>query len=411
MNTIDKITCPNCSFNFDVEEVLSSKIKEKLIQDFKSEKERWIEDINRSKKALEEQQKSFEEKKKRENEIFKQKLEEALESRKGELRKNMDEEYLGKINLQKEELERKTKQLNALKDKEIELERMRMKMEEQEKEIELRLFKKMQEEMQTKEETIRKRMEEAMHLKLLEKEKMLEQQKKLIEEMKRKSEQGSMQLQGEVQELAIEDYLASQFPLDEIEEIRKGQRGGDCIQVVHTRKKRNCGRIYYESKRTKEFQNSWIEKFKNDIRDKGADLAVLVTQAYPKDFERMGQLNGIWICSFEEFKSLCYVLRDSIIRLDMLKSSQENKGDKMHMLYDYLTSNEFKMQVEGIVEGFTQMQNDLQKEKNAMQRIWNQREKQIQKVLLNTSSLYGSIQGLAGNSIGKIDSLEMPEQP
>lgn len=411
MNTIDKITCPNCSFNFDVEEVLSSKIKEKLIQDFKTEKERWIEDINRSKKALEEQQKSFEEKKKRENEIFKQKLEEALESRKGELRKNMDEEYLGKINLQKEELERKTKQLNALKDKEIELERMRMKMEEQEKEIELRLFKKMQEEMQTKEETIRKRMEEAMQLKLLEKEKMLEQQKKLIEEMKRKSEQGSMQLQGEVQELAIEDYLASQFPLDEIEEIRKGQRGGDCIQVVHTRKKRNCGRIYYESKRTKEFQNSWIEKFKNDIRDKGADLAVLVTQAYPKDFERMGQLNGIWICSFEEFKSLCYVLRDSIIRLDMLKSSQENKGEKMHMLYDYLTSNEFKMQVEGIVEGFTQMQNDLQKEKNAMQRIWNQREKQIQKVLLNTSSLYGSIQGLAGNSIGKIDSLEMPEQP
>jgi len=121
-------------------------------------------------------------------------------------------------------------------------------------------------------------------------------------------------------------------------------------------------------------------------------------------------MNGIWICSFEEFKSLSYVLRDSIIRMDKIRESQVNKGDKMSMLYEYLTSNEFKLQVEGIVEGFTQMQNDLQREKNAMQKIWNQREKQISKVLLNTSSMYGSIQGLAGNSISNIDALEMPEQ-
>ena len=227
--------------------------------------------------------------------------------------------------------------------------------------------------------------------------------------MKRKSEQGSMQLQGEIQELAIEEYLMSNFPLDSIEEIKKGARGGDCVQIVQTRENANCGKIYYESKRTKEFQPAWIEKFKTDIRRIGADTGVIVTQAYPKGMDRMGLKNGIWICSFEEFKSLSHVLRDSIIKIDAVKSSQLNKGDKMEMLYEYLTSNEFKLQVEGIVEGFTQMQTDLQKEKNAMHKIWNQREKQIQKVLLNTTGMYGSIRGLAGSSVARIDSLELPE--
>jgi len=410
MSKIEKITCPSCNFNFAVEDAISGKIREQMMKDFEEERQEWTQKLSKSKQDLEKQQKEFEEKKKKENEIFKSRLEKALEEQSQSIRTDLDKEFQERIKRQTEELERKSKQLNDLRNKEIELEQLKRQMIEQEKEIELKLQKQMLDELNRKEELIRKQAREDIHMKLLEKDKLLETQKKMIEEMKRKAEQGSMQLQGEVQELAIEDYLVSNFPLDTIEEIRKGARGADCIQVVNTRTKHQCGRIYYESKRTKDFQPSWLEKFKADIRSIGADLGVLVTQAYPKGIDRMVQMNGIWICSFEEFKSLSYVLRDSIIRMDKIRESQVNKGDKMSMLYEYLTSNEFKLQVEGIVEGFTQMQNDLQREKNAMQKIWNQREKQISKVLLNTSSMYGSIQGLAGNSISNIDALEMPEQ-
>ncbi len=238
--------------------------------------------------------------------------------------------------------------------------------------------------------------------------KQLEDQKKLTEEMKRKQEQGSMQLQGEVQELAIEEWLAVQFPLDSIEEIKKGARGGDCIQIVNTRTRQNCGTIYYESKRTKDFQLSWIEKFKADIRDKGANIGVLVTEVMPSDMARMGLKDGIWICNYEEFKGLCAVIRESIVQISMAVSSQENKGDKMHLLYDYLTSNTFRMQVEAIVEGFSQMKADLEVEKRSMQRIWKQREKQLEKVITNTIDMYGSIKGIAGNAIQSVKALELP---
>ncbi len=238
--------------------------------------------------------------------------------------------------------------------------------------------------------------------------KQLEDQKKLTEEMKRKQEQGSMQLQGEVQELAIEEWLATQFPLDTIDEIKKGARGGDCLQIVNTRSAQNCGTIYYESKRTKDFQPTWIEKFKADIRVKGANIGVLVTEVMPSDMDRMGLKDGIWICNYDEFKGLCAVLRQSIIQLSTAISTQENKGDKMHMLYDFLTSNTFRMQIEAIVEGFTQMKTDLETEKRSFQRIWKQREKQIDKVTLNTIEMHASIKGIAGNAIQSVKALELP---
>ncbi|MBK7669414.1 MAG: DUF2130 domain-containing protein [Sphingobacteriaceae bacterium] len=153
-------------------------------------------------------------------------------------------------------------------------------------------------------------------LKQKELEKQLEDQKKLVDEMKRKAEQGLTQRQGEMLELEIESWLRAQFPLDTIEEIKKGARGADCLQIVNTREKHNCGTIYYESKRTKDFQQGWIEKFKADMREKGATIGILVTEAFPKDMERMGQREGVWICSFEEFKGLCFVLRETVITMD-----------------------------------------------------------------------------------------------
>ena len=263
--------------------------------------------------------------------------------------------------------------------------------------------------MQLEKEKINRLADERNELKFKEVVKQLEDQKKLTEEMKRKQEQGSMQLQGEVMELAIEEWLTSQFPLDTIDEIKKGANGADCLQTVNTREQVNCGTIYYESKRTKAFQPAWIEKFKNDIRQKGATIGVLVTEVMPSDMDRMGLREGIWICSYEEFKGLCAVLRQSIVQWSRVKINQENKGDKMGLLYDFLTSNVFRLQMEGIVEGFTQMQLDLLKEKNAMTRIWKQREKQIDKVVQNAIGMHASIKGIAGNAIQSIPALELEE--
>ena len=167
--------------------------------------------------------------------------------------------------------------------------------------------------------------------------------------------------------MAIEEWLRDQFPLDTIQEIKKGQRGADCLQIVNNGAHQDCGLIYYESKRTKSFSQRWIDKFKADIREKNADIGVLVTEAMPKGMDRLGLREGIWICSFDEFKGLCTVLRESVIRINDAIGAQENKGDKMNMLYDFLTSNEFRLQIEAIVEGFTQMKSDLEKEKQSMQ--------------------------------------------
>jgi len=219
-----------------------------------------------------------------------------------------------------------------------------------------------------------------------------------------------MQTQGEVQELAIEEWLAEKFPLDVIQEIKKGERGADCLQIVHTRSRQNCGSIYYESKRTKNFQPSWIEKFKADIQERNASIGVLVTEVMPPNMERLGLKDGIWVCSFDEFKGLCTVLRESVIQISSAIVTQENKGDKMGMLYDFLTSNEFQMQIGAIVEGFTQMKSDLESEQRSIRGIWKKREKQIEKVLLNTTGMYGSIKGIAGSAVQAIPLLELPEE-
>ena len=259
-------------------------------------------------------------------------------------------------------------------------------------------------------EQIKRNLEEKARLDMAERDKVISDLNHKLQDAQRRAEQGSTQLQGEVQELAIEDWLRTRFPLDTVEEIKKGARGADCLQTVHTRSRQNCGTIYYESKRAKAFQPGWIEKFRQDIREKGADAGVLVTQAMPTDMDGMGLRDGIWICSFEEFGNLAVVLRDGIIRLSEAVAARENRGDKMGMLYDYLTGNEFRQQVEAIVEGFTQMQTDLESEKRSMQTIWKKREKQIEKVLLSTNHMYGSIRGIAGNTIPRVSLLELDDE-
>lgn len=410
---MNQIHCPNCGTSIDVNDILSHQLEEEIQKKYQAQMNQTRDEFMKKQEQLVREKEEFEEKKRRENELFQERFESKLK----EERRSIEEKLKQKLQTEQadqfaelqKELNEKSEQIKELNRSKAEIEKLKREKEELKEAVQAEAMKQLNQQLLEEKEKIRKSEEERNELRVKELMKQLEDQKKLTEEMKRKQEQGSMQLQGEVQELAIEEWLASQFPLDTIEEIKKGARGGDCIQIVHTRSHQNCGSIYYESKRTKDFQPSWIEKFKADIREKGADIGVLVTEVMPSDMERMGLKEGIWICTYEEFKGLCAVLRESVIQWNNAVASQENKGDKMSLLYDFLTSSTFRMQVEAIVEGFSQMKADLESEKRSMMRIWKQREKQIEKVIVNTIDMYGSIKGIAGSAIQEVKALELPE--
>jgi len=234
--------------------------------------------------------------------------------------------------------------------------------------------------------------------------------KRDIDAAKRKAEQGSMQVQGEALELAIESWLSSQFPFDTVEEVKKGAFGADCVQSVHTRELQNCGVICYESKNTKSWSDSWIAKLKQDMLKVNADIGVLVTSVYPNNMSRMGFIDGIWVCSLDEFKGSVERERESLIRVHKSVQKEENRGDKMALLYSYLTGNEFQLQLKSIVDGFMHLQTELDKERRSLTASWKRRQKLIDGVLQNTTEMYGSLQGIAGSgALAHIDALELPD--
>ena len=412
MKNQSKITCPQCGTAIDVQDVLTHQLEEQIKQQFKAELAEEKKKFTEKELELKKAQAEFEEKKEKENELFQERLDKKIKEEKKQLKSkikaDLEKEQAEQLEELQKELNEKSQKISELNKSKAEIEKLKREKDELKDKFEAEAQKTINKKLDEEREKIQKSEKEKNELVLKEMQKQLDDQKALTEEMKRKQEQGSMQLQGEVQELAIEEWLASSYPLDHIEEIKKGARGADCLQTVNTQSQQNCGTIYYESKRTKDFQPAWIEKFKTDIREKGADVGVLVTQTMPKDMDRMGLKNGIWICSFEEFKGLSVAIREQIIRIDSAISSQENKGDKMLMLYDYLTSNEFKLQIEAIVEGFSKMKSDLDTEKRAIQRMWKEREKQIDKVVINTIDMHASIKGIAGKAIASIPALELP---
>ena len=405
------IQCPNCGTSINVNDILKHQLEDSIRKEYLKKETAQAKELAAKNDELAKAKAEFEVKKKQENELFVERLEKEKKAAEIEitakLKTKLEEENKDRLLGMEKELSEKSEKLRELSKMEGEIAKLQREKLEMKDAIEAEAQKQLNATLTLEREKIRKQEDDKNELKFAALQKQLEDQKKLTEEMKRKQEQGSMQLQGEVMELAIEEWLASHFPLDTIDEIKKGANGADCLHIVNTRELQNCGTIYYESKRTKAFQPAWIEKFKNDIRAKKVNLGVLVTEVMPSGMDRMGFKDGIWICTFEEFKGLSAVLRQSLIQVSQAVQSQENKGDKMEMLYDFLTSNEFRLQMEGITEGFTQMQTDLASEKRAMQRIWSQREKQIDKVINNTVHLYGSIRGIAGNAVQSVKALEL----
>ncbi|GAA9335511.1 DUF2130 domain-containing protein [Helicobacter pylori] len=414
--------CPNCQAPINVNEALYKQIElenqsrflaqqkefEKEVKEKRAQYQSHFKMLEQKEEALKEQER---EQKAKFDDAVKQASALALQDERAkiieEARKNAFLEQQKGLELLQKELDEKSKQVQELHQKEAEIERLKRENNEAESRLKAENEKKLNEKLETERERIEKALHEKNELKFKQQEEQLEMLRNELKNAQRKAELSSQQLQGEVQELAIEEFLRQKFPLDCIEEIKKGQRGGDCIQVVHTREFQNCGKIYYESKRTKEFQKAWVEKLKSDMREIGADVGVIVSEALPKEMERMGLFEGVWVCSFEEFKGLSAVLREGVIQVGLAKKSQENKGDKVNLLYHYLTSSEFSMQVSAIIEGFEQLRAELESEKRAMARIWKSREKQMEKVFDGTINMYGSIKGIMGNVIGQVKALEL----
>ena len=394
--------CPNCGVEIDVNELLYHELDKQAQEKYQARFAEEQKNLRQQQVAIESQQQDL-------DKILASQLSEALAREKIVLKEEIERDQSARIKDMQAELEDKSKKVVELNKAQSEIERLKREQQSLRSEIELDVEKKFTRQLAEQNSKIKQQVSAQADFKVAEKEQIINQLKHQLGEAQRKAEQGSTQLQGEVQELAIEDWLRAEFPLDTIEEVKKGALGADTLQVINSPNRQNCGSIYYESKRTKNFQPSWIEKFKADIQVKGADIGVLVTEVMPAGMDRLGQIDGVWICSFDEFKNLSQVLRQSLLRIDQALVVQENKGEKMGMLYDYLTGSEFRMQIEAIVEGFTQLKTDLESEKRSMQGIWKRREKQIERVLLNTNFMYNSVKGIAGNAIQNVALLELDD--
>jgi hypothetical protein len=400
------ISCPKCGHEFNVEDVLSSKIEEKY-------KRQWQQKFAEVQSQFDGREKTLSQK---ETELVRRAADvegQVKERLAGERQSLMQsavqkarEDFEVQMKSLVEENESRKRQLHELRRAQIENEQLKRKMEDLEQDFELKYQQKMRETLKDETERVRKRESDLVALKVLEKDKQLDDLRAQINQMKQKAEQGSMQLQGEVQELALEEMLRSFFPLDTIQEVGKGVRGADTVHTVRNHAGAECGKIVYESKRTKSFSEEWIQKLKADALLVKADCMILVSQAMPEGIEKVGRKDGVWICEFQDVRSVATLLRESLIQIHSLTSSQSNKGEKMQMLYDYLTGNEFRLQLEAIVDGFRSLQDGYNDEKLKMQKIWKEREKQLEKVLLNTVNFYGSIKGIAGRSVPDISMLE-----
>ncbi len=418
-----KINCPHCNSEIDINESLSHQFEHKLKQDTLMAQKKFDDELEAQRKNYKKHQQAL----KIKEEAFEESVAQATRSKileeraklQVQMRQELDAENQASMAELQRQIVEKSEQVKAFNLAKIEIETLKREKDEMASRTRAEAQKMLNEELRKEKSRLAnlaeenkalltKQMQEDNELRLKAKDEQLEQVKRELDNAQRKVEQGSMQIQGEALELVIEEWLSAQFPFDNIEEVKKGAFGADCVQVVNTREVQNCGVICYESKNTKNWSSDWIPKLKKDMLDVHADIGVLVTAVYPKEMTRMGFVDGIWVCSLDEFKGSSSLLRESLIRLQNSLSKEENKSDKMSLLYNYMTGNEFSMQMNAIVEGFMRMKDELDKEKRSLMASWKRREKTIDGVLQNTTEMYGALQGIAGSSaIVHIEALEL----
>jgi len=400
MNQENQIRCPKCQNPIDVNAVLAKQLEAQITQKLNQS-------IEEERASLKKQEEELQNLKANEEKKIKDAVTALLEKEKLELKNEIEQQQKLKVKALNDELKEKSEKLISMHELEAKLEATERNMNEQAAKIRAEEQRKLTLTLQEERQKIKSEIETESELEINDLKKKLEQQVQLTEEMRRKQTLGSQQAQGESQELLIEDYLKSNFPYDEIKEIKKGVKGADVLHVIKNPSIEVAGKILFESKRAEKWKNEWITKLKDDMKDAKADVGVLITSVYPKGVERLTMIDGVWVCSVNEFKGICFILRDAILKHNAWKNTQMGKDDKISRFYEYLTGPEFRENVTAMVKVFNQMQEDLIKERTVMTANWDKRQAQIEKVISNTSSIYGTIQGISSKAIDKIDVFEL----
>lgn len=397
--TSGRIRCPNCGGSFELSEAVAGELRNHLREELEREYAGKSAALETERRRLEKDlEKRIQEEADRLRTKSMQEARETVAVELHDLRAVVQEKSDGLAKAQEEELglRKKTRELEA-RQRTLELETARRLDEEREK---------------IRAETLERHSEEH-RLKDQEKEKLITDLRTSLDEARRKASQGSMETQGEVLELDLERTLAGAFPQDRLEPVPKGIRGADLVQRVVDPQGRECGTLLWETKNTRHWAEGWVPKLKDDLVAVRANLAILVSRALPPDVPRFAFRDGIWVCDVPSALGLAMALRQQLIALAFEKVASEGKNEKMEALYRYLSGGEFRHKIETIVDTFTGMQGQLAREKRAMERLWKEREKQIERVVLNTSGMYGDIRGIAGASLPAIRALELdgPSEP
>ncbi|GFE56810.1 DUF2130 domain-containing protein [Geobacter sp. AOG1] len=408
------IICPSCKAEIKLNESLAAPLIEATRKEFEKRLAQKDADIAKREASLHDQEEALAKAKETVDEEVAEKLRlerakiVADEARKAKLAIATDLEQKDKSleELQGVLAQREEKLAEAQK-AQADLIRKQRELDDAKREMELTIEKRIQEGLTSTRDQARKEAEEELKLKVLEKEHTITAMQKQIEELKRRAEQGSQQLQGEVQELDLEAILSTKFPYDSIEPVPKGEHGGDILQRVNGHLGQRCGTILWESKRTKSWSDGWLTKLREDQRTAKAEISIIVSQALPKDVETFELIDGVWVTHPKAAIPVAVALRQSLVEVAMARSASEGQQTKMEMVYQYLTGPRFRHRVQAIVEAFSSMQEDLDKERKAIMKQWAKREEQIERVMQATVGMYGDLHGIAGKTLQEIEGLEL----
>jgi len=408
------ITCPQCKTEIKLTESLAAPLLEATKREFEQRLAQKEADAAKRESALREREAALAKEKEALEERVAEKLKlernkiAAEEARKAKLALSNDLEQKSKELVEIQNiLRQKDEKLAEAQKTQADLLRKQRELDDAKRELDLTVEKRVQEGLIATRDQAKKEAEEALKFKVMEKEQTIASMQKQIEELKRRAEQGSQQLQGEVQELELEALLISKFPQDQIQPVAKGEHGGDVLHRVAGSFGQPCGTILWESKRTKNWSDGWLTKLREDQRQAKAEIAIIVSQALPKEVETFEFIDGVWVTHPKAALPVAIAMRHTLMEVASARQASEGQQTKMEMVYQYLMGPRFRQRVQAIVEGFSSMQEDLDKERKVIMKQWAKREEQIDRVMQATVGMYGDLQGIAGKTLQEIEGLEL----
>ena len=438
-NNRQTIECPNCSTEIEISEVLSSQLEKDLRKSLERETAEQMKtavkkaqqeahkksalDLKDLENQLAEREKESLDLRKKTRELHAKQegLEDEIAARvkqgqavlqeklSADIKASLTKENEATLLDLKTQVEEKNKAIQQSRDLELNLRKQARDLEEKQKEVEITLQRRLDEGRKEIADNLAEKYNAESNLKLKEKEKQIESLRKSLEDAKRKSEQGSQETQGEALELDLEHKLKHQFPQDEISPVSKGVRGADIIHSVTNNQMEFCGKILWEAKNTKSWSQAWIQKLKDDQMANSANISILVSTVLPEGIKSFAQIDGVWVCSVANALPLVSALREQLIQLNFARASAKGKDEKMEMMFQYLTGDEFRQRIETIVSAFDSLQMQIMRERRAMEKQWREREKQIERIMLNTTGMHADVKGIFGNSVQDVKALELDD--